>query len=182
MKNNSCSSPPYTRFSCTPISCELAPSFFPVAHIINLGLIFSTYLNSEWIPKKFSSLSNFSRFAGILSLGLLKFLLWWRRPPPNHSQLGTEALGTTVQEESCPAVKRAWKWFRPRWTPRWLQPQWTPWLQHSEKPWSRKPSKAAPGSLTRGHWAMISVCCFKPLSFGVIYYAAINNSCTQYNT
>lgn len=159
------------------ISCELAPSFYPVAHTINLGFILSTYLNLDWIPKKFSCLSIFFRFAGILSLDLLKYLLWWRGLPPNHSQLRTEALGTTVQEKSCPNVKWAWKWFRPRWVLKWLQPWW-PLDCSSEKPWSLKPSKATPGSLTHGHWEVVSVCCFKPLSLGVTYYAAISNSHT----
>ena len=94
------------------IAGDLAPPSYLVAQKRNLGLILSPYLSVLVLtPKKFSYLSTFFHFAGILSVALLKCCSdgdRWRGPWPaeassNNSQLGAEALSPRVQEEHSPA-------------------------------------------------------------------------------
>lgn len=54
-------------------------------------------------------------------------------------------------------------------------------LQPSERHCRKRPSKAMAQSLTCRPWE-ISVCCFKPLSFGILYDAAIKSSSMLYGT
>lgn len=146
--------PSLNRVLLCAISCESA------RHHPFIQLHISWILDSSLGPisvqsesLKSSRSGRFLPFASILSLGLLKSWRWWRRPPPNHSQLGTEALSTTVQEEACPAVKWAWKWFGPRWTPRWSQPPGDPLIAaqwETLKPKAHQSHRWVPGPWTLG--------------------------------
>lgn len=59
----------------------------------------------------------------------------------------------------------------PRWSCKWLQPL--------ERLWTKSTHQAAPVSESQELWD--NKCCFKPLNFGVICYAAIDKKIQQIN-